>query len=52
MPVALSLRTSQRKKLLRYYRHHLDPSVRSRAHIILLLSGSAKCFAHSTGFNQ
>jgi transposase len=34
----MSLRTGQRKKLLRYYRHHLDPSVRSRAHIILLLA--------------
>jgi putative transposase len=38
MPAALSLRTSQRKKLLHYYRSHPDPSVRSRAHIILLLA--------------
>jgi transposase len=38
MPAALSLRTSQRKKLLHYYRRHPDPSVRSRAHIILLLA--------------
>jgi hypothetical protein len=38
MPAAPSLRTGQRKKLLHYYRHHLDPSVRSRAHIILLLA--------------
>ena len=39
MPAALSLRTSQnRKKLLSYYRHHLDPSVRSCADIILLLA--------------
>jgi transposase len=38
MPVALALRASHRKKLLHYYRHHPDPSVRSRAHIILLLA--------------
>jgi transposase len=38
MPTALSLRSSQRKKLLHYYRCHPDPSVRSRAHIILLLA--------------
>jgi transposase len=38
MPVALSLRISQRKKLLHYYHSHPDPSVRSRAHIILLLA--------------
>src|SRR5262249_5754134 len=29
---------SQRKELLHSYRHHHDPSVRSRAHIILLLA--------------
>ena len=38
MPGSLSLMTSQRRKLLHYYRHHPDPSVRSRAHIILLLA--------------
>src|SRR5262245_7001147 len=38
MPAALSLRTSERKRLLHYYRSHDDPSVRSRAHIILLLA--------------
>src|SRR5262245_61136761 len=38
MPAALLLRTNQRKKLLHYYRQHPDPSVRARAHIILLLA--------------
>jgi transposase len=38
MPAALLLRTSQRRELLHYYRSHPDPSVRSRAHIILLLA--------------
>jgi transposase len=38
MPAAQLLNANQRKKLLHYYRHHRDPSVRLRAHIILLLA--------------
>lgn len=38
MSAALSLSAGQRKKLLHYYRHHPDPSVRLRAHVILLLA--------------
>src|SRR5947208_653482 len=38
MPGALSLKTSQRKKLMHYYLSHRDLSVRSRAHIVLLLA--------------
>lgn len=38
MPEAPSLSVSQRTKLLHYYRNHHDPSVRARAHIILLLA--------------
>jgi transposase len=37
MTETLSLTTGQWKKLLRCYRSHPDPTVRSRAHIILLL---------------
>jgi transposase len=37
MAETLSLTTGQRKKLLRCYRSHPDPAMRSRAHIILLL---------------
>ncbi len=38
MPAALSIKATQRNKLLDYYRHHPDPSVRSCAQIILLLA--------------
>lgn len=38
MAATLSLRSGQRTKLLDYYRHHPNPAVRSRAHIILLLA--------------
>lgn len=38
MEPTLSLRTAQRNTLLDYYRHHADPAVRLRAHIILMLA--------------
>src|SRR5262245_17312913 len=38
MAAALSLSAAQRKRLLDDYRHHHDPAVRSRSHIILLLA--------------
>ena len=38
MPSTLSLSTAQRNTLLHYYRRHLDPAMRLRAHIILMLA--------------
>ena len=38
MAATPALRAAQRRRLLDYYRHHHDPAVRSRAHIILLLA--------------
>jgi transposase len=35
---ALSLRAAQRKRALNDYRHHPDPAIRLRSHIILLLA--------------
>jgi transposase len=38
MAAPLSLKAGQRESLLHCYRHHPDPAVRARAHIILLLA--------------
>jgi putative transposase len=37
MPASISLHPDERNTLLDYYRHHADPALRLRAHIILLL---------------
>ena len=38
MSSSISLRPDERKTLLHYYRHHADPALRLRAHLILLLA--------------
>jgi transposase len=38
MPPSITLQAAERNTLLGYYRHHADPAVRLRAHIILLLA--------------
>ncbi len=38
MDFSITLHADERKALLDYYRHHADPSVRLRTHIILLLA--------------
>jgi len=38
MDFSITLYADERKTLLDYYRHHPDPSIRLRTHIILLLA--------------
>src|SRR5579859_2450882 len=38
MTASISLQGDERNTLLDYYRHHPDPALRLRAHIILLLA--------------